>query len=231
MKTIRCIALDDEPLALTVLSEYISKISYVEMLETYTDAGEASAFIQMEKPDLLFLDIQMPEILGIDFIKTLTYKPAIILTTAYPQYALEGFNLDVVDYLLKPIPFERFLQAVNKAVRILNPDKPAGKSDEKSFLFVKSGHKSIKVNFEDILYLEGMKEYVAIHTQEKRFMKLGSMKSFESILPGNEFLRVHKSYIVNLDHVKSYYGNVLEIKDEKIPVGRAYKEALNKIMQ
>jgi len=230
MRAIRCIAIDDEPLALTILGDYASRIPVLDLIATFTNPAEASDFIIQEKPDLLFLDIQMPEIRGLDFIRTLQHKPLIILTTAYAEYALQGYNLDVTDYLLKPIPFERFLQAVNKAMRLLSPPGQADPpKPEKDYLFVKSGYKSVKVNFSDIIYIEGMREYVTIYTSDRKLVRLDTMKNMESILPEGKFIRIHKSYIVNLDHVKSYYGNVIETILTGLPVGRAYKEKLGAI--
>ena len=231
MNTIRCIAIDDEPLALTILSDYVSKVSYLKMEKTFTSASEAIHFIQNERPDILFLDIQMPEIKGTDFIKTLIYKPIIILTTAYSEYAVQSYNLDVTDYLLKPIPFDRFLQAINKAMQLINAVKPTNTNETKDFLFIKSGFKSVKVNFKDILYIEGLKEYVSVYTNNQKFLKLDSLKNLEDLLPSSKFIRVHKSYIVNIDYVKSYYGNVLEISGKTIPIGRAYKDIVNNTFQ
>lgn len=231
MSNYRCIAIDDEPLALTILKEYVSKVPFLEMSKTFTNPTEASQYIQNAKPDILFLDIQMPEIKGIDFIKTLAYKPIIILTTAYSDYALEGYNLDVVDYLLKPIPFDRFLQAINKATRLIEQITHVDNSEGKNFIFVKVGYKSIKINLEDILYIEGLKEYVTIYTNGQKVLKLESLKNLEKILPENKFFRVHKSYIININKVKAYYGNTLEIDNKSVPVGRAYKDIVNKLFQ
>lgn len=231
MNQIRCIAIDDEPLALTILNDYVSKVSYLNMTKTYTCAADATQYIQTEKPEILFLDVQMPEIKGIDFIKTLVYKPVIILTTAYAEYAIQGYDLDVIDYLLKPIPFERFLQAVNKAMRLIESDKKLKNIDEKEYLFVKSGFKSVKINFQDILYIEGLKEYVGIYTKNERYLKLDSLKKLEKILPEDKFIRTHKSYIVNIDFIKSHFGNVIEISDKEIPIGRVYRDKLNKLFR
>lgn len=231
MIKIRCLAIDDEPLALTILNDYVSKVPYLEMVKTYTNASEASQFIQKERPDILFLDIQMPEIKGIDFIKTMVYKPIIILTTAYSEYAVQSYNLDVIDYLLKPIPFDRFLQAINKANQLIENENIKDANTNKDYLFVKSGNKSIKVDFSKILYIEGLKEYVSIYTEGQRFIKLDTFKNLESTLPFNKFIRVHKSYIVNIDFIKSFYGNTLEIMDKQIPIGRAYKEDIIKLFQ
>lgn len=232
MKTISCIAIDDEPLALTVITEYVSKIPYLNLVKTFNSPTEAAHFIQTEKPELMFLDIQMPEIRGTDFAQTLLYKPAIILTTAYSEYALEAFDIDAIDYLVKPIPFNRFMQGVNKAIRVLRPvnEEPSAivTPPEKEYLFVKSGYKSVKIETDDILYIEAMKEYATIFTSDHKYVRHGSLKSLEELLPITSFLRVHKSYIVNISMVKAFYGNTLEIGTEKIPIGRAFKEDVNK---
>ncbi len=233
MNPISCIAIDDEPLALTIISEYVSKTPHLKLLKTFTNPTEASLFIQTEKPELMFIDIQMPEIKGTDFIQTLLYKPVIIFTTAYSEYALEGFNMDAVDYLVKPIAFNRFLQAINKSVRIVRPSlennntNTKSTSTEKDYFFVKSGYKSVKVYMEDILFIEGLKDYASIQTTEHKYIRHGSLKSLEDILNTSKFLRVHKSYIINLSKVKSFYGSMIEIENHKIPIGRAYKDTLS----
>jgi two-component system LytT family response regulator len=231
MKSIRCFAVDDEPLALTILNDYVSKVPFLSMEKTFNSATEAAKDIESLQPDILFLDIEMPDIRGIDFIKTLNYKPAIILTTAYAEYALQGFELDVTDYLLKPIPFDRFLQAVNKVVRNMESSKTNTAENEKDFLFAKTGYKSVKINYKDILYIEGLKEYVGIHTEDARFLKLDSLLNLEKSLPSDKFLRVHKSFIINIDHVKSHFGNTIEISGKEIPIGRVYKERILKTLK
>ncbi len=223
MKTICCVAIDDEPLALTILNEYVAKTPVLKMVKMFIDPMEALLELPVIKPDILFIDIQMPEMKGIDLVKIMLYKPIIIFTTAYSQYAIESYNLDAVDYLLKPIPFDRFLQAVNKATRLINNEANEIVT-EKEFLFVKSGYKSVKINFDDILYIEGLKEYVSIYTSSQKVIKLDTLKNLEVNLPSKKFIRVHKSYIINIGLVKSYYGNTIEIANKKIPVGRVYKD-------
>ncbi len=231
MNTIKCIAIDDEPLALTIIEEYIAKVPFLELTGKFTNAHEASIVIQNDKPEILFLDIQMPEIKGTDFIRTLIYKPAIILTTAYAEYAVEGYSLDVTDYLLKPIPFDRFLQAINKAARLISSKEEPLVENKKNFLFVKTGYKSVKINFDDILYIEGSREYVTIFTQSNKYLQLDTLKKMETLLPENKFIRVHKSYIINTDFINAHYGNTIEIGNIKIPIGRAYKDSVQKLIQ
>jgi len=231
MKKIRCIAVDDEPLALTILNEYASRIPHLEIIRTFTSPIEAATVIPHEKPDVLFLDIQMPEMRGLEFIKTLAYKPLIILTTAYAEHAAEGYNLDVIDYLVKPIPFERFMQAFNKIERMLAMANVQTAESQHDYLFVRSGYKSVKINLNEIMYIEGLKEYVQIHCSDRKYLKLDSLKNIEQNFPPGRFLRVHKSYIVNIDHVKAYYGDTIELGSIDIPVGRAYKEAVNALFR
>ncbi|MCK9208980.1 MAG: LytTR family DNA-binding domain-containing protein [Salinivirgaceae bacterium] len=231
MNTIRCIAVDDEPLALTIISEYARKVPFISLEKVFTNATDALMYLQTEKPELVFLDIQMPEIKGIDLARIIQWKTAIIFTTAYSQYAVESYSLDAIDYLLKPVPFERFLQAVNKAARYLQNEKITSSSDERNFLFVKSGYKSVKINFDDIFYIEGLKEYVTIFAKSQKVLKLDTLKNLEQLLPKNHFIRVHKSYIVNLNYVKASFGNTIEINDKQIPVGRAYKEVVKILLK
>ncbi|HAM97696.1 MAG TPA: DNA-binding response regulator [Marinilabiliales bacterium] len=231
MNTIRCIAVDDEPLALTIISEYARKVPFISLEKVFTNATDALMYLQTEKPELVFLDIQMPEIKGIDLARIIQWKTAIIFTTAYSQYAVESYSLDAIDYLLKPVPFERFLQAVNKAAHYLQNEKITSSSNERNFLFVKSGYKAVKINFDDIFYIEGLKEYVTIFAKSQKVLKLDTLKNLEQLLPKNHFVRVHKSYIVNLNHVKASFGNTIEINDKQIPVGRAYKEVVKMLLK
>lgn len=231
MKKIRCIAIDDEPLALTVLNEYAGRIPRLEIIRTFTSPIEAAPIIQHEKPDVLFLDIQMPEMRGLEFIKILAYKPMVILTTAYAEHAAEGYNLDVLDYLVKPIPFDRFMQAVNKIERMLSASFEPKAENQPDYIFVKSGYKSVKVNLSEILYIEGLKEYIQIHCADHKYLKLDSLKNLEAELPSEYFMRVHKSFIINLRYVKAYYGDTIELGAVDIPVGRAFKDAVNKLFR
>ncbi|QGY44623.1 response regulator [Maribellus comscasis] len=234
---IKCIVVDDEPIARKYLGDYITKMPQLELLASYGKAADAYPIIESGEAELVFLDIQMPGLTGIEFIRTLHKKPSIILTTAYSEYALEGYELDVTDYLLKPVAFERFAKAVNKVVAKFNqqngttnavPDDtenlPAVSRD---FIFVKAGYKSVKVEIADILYVEGMKEYVVIHTKDKKYTKLDRMKNIETQLKGNGFLRIHKSYIVSVKKIDAIYGNTVEIGGSKLPLGRSFKDDVN----
>lgn len=226
---ISCITVDDEHLAHKLMADYISKLPQLELKGQFKIATEALAYIQEHPVQIIFLDIQMPDLTGVQFIESLQTKHVIIFTTAYAEFALKGYELEVADYLLKPFGFERFVKAVNKAVKLVTPSQtpitqsiqpePAGND----FLFVKSGYKSFKINFSEILYIEGLKEYVSIYTEERKFIRLDRMKSLELLLPAGNFMRVHKSYIIAIDKIESVYGNTIEIGGKEIPIGLSFK--------
>lgn len=232
---INCLAVDDEPLALDVIENYIQRVPSINLLKKCNSAMEAYEFLQQNTVDLIFLDIQMPELNGIDFVKSLQVKPEIIFTTAFPNYALEGFNLDVVDYLLKPISFDRFLKAVNKASNVINAEENSVQASsvemESDYIFVKADQKMVKIKYDDIFYVEGMKDYVKIFTSEKMIVTLQTMKNMEENLPSNLFKRVHRSYIISIDKIKSVMGNSVEIKDKYVPIGQSYKDGFFEIIK
>ncbi len=238
---IRCLVVDDEPLALNILEDYISKIPFLELVKATTNPIEALTRVQDGGIDLVFLDVQMPELTGIQFLKIANGKTKVILTTAYPQYALEGYELDVVDYLLKPIAFDRFYKAAQKAQTIIKP--VAGQSAEvvqhvqqqqqdfmSDFIFVKSEHKIQKVYLHDILFIEGLKDYISIFTPNERIITLQNMKKMEDTLPDKHFVRVHKSYIVALNKIDSIERSRIRIGDKIIPVGDTYRDDFFKIV-
>jgi len=239
---IRCIIVDDEPLALHVLEDYISKIPFLQLVKSTTNPIEALTLVQEKEADLVFLDVQMPELTGIQFLKIANGKAKVILTTAYPQYALEGYELDVIDYLLKPIAFERFYKAAQKAQAILQPAavKPvavAETSPQKpqqeflsDFIFVKTEHKIQKVYLNDILFIEGLKDYISIFTPAERIITLQNMKKMEDALPSKYFTRVHKSYIVSINKIDSIERSRIFIGDKIIPVGDTYRDEFFKII-
>ncbi|MCA1761299.1 MAG: response regulator transcription factor, partial [Bacteroidales bacterium] len=203
MKT-NCLIVDDEPLARELMRNHIQKLDNFEIVAECSDAMKALDALRNHKVDLMFMDIQMPQITGIEFLKTLKHPPQVIITTAYREYALEGFELDVVDYLLKPITFERFLKAVNKYFQVSSDSfgsvenySPVNNNEE-AYIYVKENKKVLKLHLKDILYIEGLSEYVKIHTSEKRIVTKTSMTSMEEKLPDNDFMRIHKSYIVSL---------------------------------
>jgi two-component system, LytTR family, response regulator len=238
---IRCLVVDDEPLALNILEDYISKIPFLELVKATTNPIEALTLVQDGNIDLVFLDVQMPELTGIQFLKIANGKTKVILTTAYPQYALEGYELDVVDYLLKPIAFDRFYKAAQKAQGIIRP--VAGQYADavphvqhqqqdfmSDFIFVKSEHKIQKVYLHQILFIEGLKDYISIFTTNERIITLQNMKKMEDTLPEKHFVRVHKSYIVALNKIDSIERSRIRIGDKIIPVGDTYRDDFFKIV-
>ena len=232
---LRCLAIDDEPLALELLEDNISQVPYLKLEGKCSNAFEALKFLQEQTVDLIFLDIQMPGLTGLQFIQSLTQRPMIILITAYEKFALEGFNLDVIDYLVKPVPLDRFIKACNKAwelynLRVKKADNSS--SDEPEFLFVNVEYSLLKVEFADILWIEGLKDYIRIHlkTGSKPVITRMSMKAIEEELPSSKFIRVHKSFIVSVSAITSVRKNSIFIGVEEIPIGDNYKDAVNLII-
>lgn len=231
--TIRCIIVDDEPLATEILEAYVSKISFLELVQICANAFEAIECLKQHTVDLIFLDINMPDLSGIELLNTLATKPAVIFTTAYANYAVEGFNLDAVDYLLKPIPFDRFVKAANKAEAFFSSkqttqDDSAMAEVQSEYLFVKTEYKIVKVNLKDILYVEGLKDYIKIVTPEGQLLTLQSMKNMQETLPDAQFMRVHKSYIVAIAHIESIERNKINIQDKWIPIGTTHRDQFYK---
>jgi DNA-binding LytR/AlgR family response regulator len=225
---IRCIAVDDEPLALEIITDFAKKVPFLQLVGTFQNAAEALRFLQEEKVDLLFLDIKMPDITGIQFMKSLKYPPMVVFTTAYGEYALEGFDLEVVDYLLKPVPFERFLRAATKALelRTMSQQKNGDSSNNhvNDYIFIKTEYKIIKINLEDILFIEALKDYTKIYTPYQPVLTLRSLKSFETRLPSDKFIRVHRSYVVSLNKINSVEKNTVMIANQSIPISDGYRE-------
>ncbi|MGB5420307.1 LytR/AlgR family response regulator transcription factor [Algibacter sp.] len=228
---ITCIIIDDEPLALELLEDFISKISFLELIATCSNGFEATNILHTQKIDLIFTDIEMPNFSGIDIIKSLDYTPNFIFTTAYSHYAVEGFNLNAIDYLVKPIPFHRFLKAATRALNLINEkeepsttiiEKPAPPSPE--YIFVKSEYENLKINVNEIKYVEGLKDYIKIYTNNKKpILTLNSLKKFEEKLGQDNFIRVHKSFIVSINQIHSVQRNRIIIDDKRIPIGHSYK--------
>lgn len=225
---------DDEPLALDVLETYISQMPELKLVQRCSNALEANEALKIHDIDLMFLDIQMPQLTGIDFVKTLTRPPMVVFTTAYPNYAIQGFDLNALDYLLKPISLERFMKAVNKAIEqnelLLRENHTPHTADGMEFFFVKADKKLVKVNFDDILYIEGLKDYVIIRLHHGRVITLQTMKSLEEKLPFGRFKRIHRSYIVAMDKITAIEGNMVEViekeKPKLLPIGKNYREEL-----
>jgi len=226
---IRCLVVDDEPLALDILEDYISKVPFLTLVKTTTSAIEGLSLVQSDAIDLVFLDVQMPELTGIQFLKIINGKCDVILTTAYSQYALDGYDLDVVDYLLKPIAFDRFYKAAQKVLQSsgnTNSSAPEVLSVQKNhdFIFVKTEHKIQKIYLDDILYIEGLKDYISIFTRSERIITLQNMKKMEESLPSKSFIRVHKSYIIALGKIESIERSRIQIGEKTIPIGDTYRE-------
>ena len=227
----KCIIVDDEPLARDILMEFTGKVPFLELKASCKNGFEALEILQKEKIDLIFLDIQMPDINGIQLYKSLNYRPMVIFTTAYSNYAVTGFDLDAVDYLVKPFAFQRFLKAVNKAHEQIKEPRTTVSDTNRDFLFVKDGTKIIKVVYNDILYLEGMKDYVKIVLKEgKMVMPLISMQNIMEKLPAGQFVRIHRSYIVPLSKIETVEKNRVVIAGKWLPVGNSYKNNLMEVL-
>ncbi|MEO0898778.1 MAG: LytTR family DNA-binding domain-containing protein [Bacteroidota bacterium] len=235
---IKCLIVDDEPLALDVLEAYIERLDDLELVGRLDNAVEAFNVLNKEDIDLLFLDIQMPKLTGIDLLKNISNPPKVIFTTAYRDYALEGYELNVVDYLLKPISFDRFLRAVNKVLQDQQKDEAAprtgevaeggGKSD--SFIYLKSDKKMVKVMLDDILYIESLKDYIRVFTAEKSVTAYQRISYMEEKLPAGKFIRVHRSFIINLKKVEAYTTPAVEVAGKEIPIGRNYRQDVLKAL-
>lgn len=234
MKKISCIIIDDEPLASELVEMYVQKTPFLEHKGTYNSAVEALKILNEEKIELVFLDIQMPDMNGIEFSKTLCPETKIIFTTAFKDYAFEGFKVSAVDYLLKPFSYQEFLVAANKVanlhnVRDLNP----GPLNDKTYIFVKSEYKQVKISLDDVYYFEGLKDYIKIWllSQPKPVLTLMSLKSLEEELPEHKFMRVHRSFIVALDKIQSIERGQILVKEERITIADQYKDKFNKFLE
>ncbi len=231
----KCYIVDDEPLALNVIEQHLSRFADFEVCGKSTEPIEALTQIKRLQPDLLFLDIQMPEITGLELIESIQHKPDIILTTAYREYAVEGFELNVLDYLVKPIPFKRFVKAIDKFLeqRLAHSPTPIDADHQTSgpdSIFVKADRKTIRIALDDILYVEGVKDYVKIVLPSQRILTKASIGNFMKELPADRFVQVHKSFIVAKNKISAYTAHDVEIGDLEIPIGRMYKEAFMKAM-
>ena len=227
MSKIKCIIVEDEPLARQILEGYISRVPFLELQESFEDAIDAIEHLRDHLVDLMFLDIHLPEIKGVTFLKTLTDPPAVIITTAYHEYALEGYELNVLDYLLKPFEFERFLTAVNKIKKQRQSEKATTKTND--YLFVSIQLRKVKIYFSEILYIESQKEYVKIVTHDNSYLTKMSTHEIENILPDSLFKRIHRSFIIAIHKVRSFNSEMVEINGNNIPVGRGYKHVLEKL--
>ncbi len=239
---INCLIVEDEPLARNLMTAYVGKVPYLNLLKACSNPLEAIDFLRENSVDLLFLDVQMPEITGITLLKIMQKKPLVILTTAYSEYALEGYEHDILDYLLKPITFERFLKAVEKANLRLTSTQPQPIIQEKivekivnmegsqPFIFVKDGTKLVKIKLNEILYIEGLKDYVSIHTQTQKIVTLQRLKTLEEQLPENQFIRIHNSFIVSLEGIDSIHREKVQVGKVFLPISDTYRKAFKEFI-
>lgn len=231
--SLTCIIVDDEPLAIEIVEAYLEKIDQLKLLGKFRNAIEAFAFLQENSVDLIFLDIQMPKLSGLDFIRTLKNPPKVIFTTAYRDYAIEGFDLEVVDYLLKPIPFDRFLKAVGKVLHqptspLLVATKSDGSADD--YVYFKVDKRMVKTRMADVLYIESVKDYVKVRTADKEIVTQQKISYLEESLPRTQFLRIHRSFIINVEKIDAYSATDVEIGKFSVPIGRNYKNDVMKAL-
>ena len=230
MSKIKCIIIEDEPLAVKVLSDYISQVPFLELKGSFKDAILATDYLRDNPTDLIFLDIHLPKLKGMAFLKTLIHPPAIIITTAYHQYAVEGFNLNVTDYLLKPFEFERFLIAVTKVKTLQSENQKSNESQEiKDYLFLNVQKKKVKILFSEIVYIESQREYIRIITTKKEYISKMSTHEIENLLPPHLFKRIHRSFIVSLIKIESYTAEMVEVNGVSIPIGRGYRDIIENL--
>lgn len=230
---IKCLIVDDEPLAIMVLKDFLEKVPQLELITTCADALQAFQVLNQASIDLVFLDIEMPGLNGIDFIKSLANPPAIILTTAYREYAMESYEIEVVDYLLKPIAFSRFFKAINKYLKSVNNfalEQTVEQKKSQGSIYVYSNKKNIKVYLEEILFVESLKDYIRIHTSEQQIISKDTISRYEELLP-NSFLRVHRSFIVNTEKISAFTQHDIEIGAKEIPIGSSYKKRVMQLLK
>lgn len=235
MKKMNCLIIDDEPLAREVIAEYVQQLDFLHQVGTARNALEANSLLLSKPVDLLFLDIQMPQLSGLEFLRQLPHKPLVILTTAFPEYALEGYELDVVDYLLKPISLSRFVLAVNKAAKRLNmaqspqiPKASFGEPATKPFVYLKGTEKMVKLFLQEILYIESTGHYVKVMTVQGQQLIHESISVLAEKLPSELFLRIHRSFMVNLSNITAYSTSTIELGNYEVPIGRKYKDTVKK---
>jgi DNA-binding LytR/AlgR family response regulator len=228
--TFTCVIVDDEPPSHQVLKNHIERIPNLQLVAAFFNANDAAEYFKKHSVDILLLDIQMPEVTGIEFLRSLAVKPITIFSTAFRDYAFEGFELGVIDYLLKPVNFERFDMAIRRAMDFMQMSKPENAIDIHEIL-IKSGTKKMLIDYRKIIYAQGLKDYTILHTAGKKYVVKGSVKAFEEYLPSEFFLRVHKSFIIAKDQVKLVARNKIELENVSIPVGRSYKESLDRFLE
>ena len=229
--TLRCLVVDDEPFSIEIIQNYIDKVPGLFLTEKCLNAIDALHFMHEHPVDLLFLDINMPEVSGIQMLSSLVDPPLVVFTTAYPEYAIEGFNLDAVDYLLKPFGFERFMKAVNKVYnRISELQGIKNKSEETDFIMIRADKRDYKINLSDIQFIQAKGDYLKITSSERSYLTHETMQNMIQLLPDHRFLRIHKSFIISIDRIKYIEGNQVFIENESLPVGKVYREDLMKTL-
>src|SRR4051812_9685386 len=227
MSKIKCIIIEDEPLAVKILADYVSQVPFLELQAAFKDAILATDYLRNRTVDLMFLDIHLPKLKGMSFLKTLVNPPAVIITTAYHQYAVEGFELNVTDYLLKPIEFERFLVAVNKVKGAQKErQEPVESKEPKDYLFLTVQKKKVKILFSEIIYIESQREYIKIVTTKGEYISKLSTHEIEALLPVNLFRRIHRSFIISVNKIQSYTAEEVEVNGVAIPIGRGYRDVI-----
>ena len=226
---IRCIAIDDEPLALNIIEDYSAKIPFLQLLKTFTNPDEANEFLLENDVNLIFLDIEMPDVNGLQFYRSLTKKPLVIFTTAYSEYAVEGFNVDAIDYLLKPIDYDRFLKAVYKVNEYT--EFLSNQEMQMASIFLKVDYQLMKINLKEIDLIEGLDDYIRIHIKPKPVLTLMTLKSLQAKLPATEFIRVHRSYIVPINKIESFGKNKVKVAGRDIPIGSSYAEVYQQLLR
>lgn len=229
---LNCVITDDEPIALEILEDYTRLIPDLKLVAKCRNAMETLSVLRQNEIDVLFIDIHMPEITGLDFVRSLKKKPAIIFTTAYPNYAIDGFEVDAVDYLLKPISIDRFLRAIDKVyMRATQREVEVKQPSDKRFFFIKSNTDLIKVEYDSILYIEGLENYVKIHCEHKTIISFSTMKNMEDMLAAQQFLRIHRSYLINLNKVLSVKNHVFRIGNTDLTIGKSYRKTVSEVLK
>lgn len=232
MKKLSCIIVDDEPVARKILHEFVEQLPFMHLLGKFENAAKAETFLRNNDVDIMFLDIEMPKISGLQLLKSIDKHPLVIITTAFPQYALEGYELEVIDYLLKPIAFNRFMKAVQKAKEYKQMQQATSTSQAaSSYLFVKSDKRIEKIELSDILYAETLGNYISIHLQDKKIVAYLTLKSLETQLPANEFIKIHQSFLVNSSRICAIEGNEVKINNKSLPISRNYKDSVMEMVQ
>jgi len=231
MKKLTCIIVDDEPVARKILQEFVEKVPFMDLQGKFENAAKAGTYLQSNETDLMFLDIEMPKVSGLQFLQNNEIKPLVIITTAFPQYALEGYELDIIDYLLKPFAFSRFQKAVQKAKEYYELKNTTSANLFSDYIFVKSEKRIEKIELKDILYIESLGNYVTIHVDNKKFIAYLTLKSLEGQLPAHEFIKIHQSFLVACSKITAIEGNEIKLNSRSLPISRNFKDAVMRMVE